>query len=1282
MRHKRIKNLIVGGALIGALFVTKASAYDAVNTHPALTNEIVNFYNLNFSQKLSDQDKSWIIQGSTDEDNGIRSLNHFYDPIHNIGMAGAPTSKQWAMSSGAQSNFFAISSNLNIAEASGVINSKSPDDFSYPRVMDDYAQGDRQRAMIGFGHLLHLLEDANVPDHTRNDPHPPILGQESPYEKEMEKWNPGNFSIVPELKKDGLKPVILSNMGDYFDKLAKYSNGNFFSEDTILSSEYEYPHIDFWADKKINGEVITVGFKKDKTGQYALVQKLNKPQTRNLFEERYYSLKTQLILDGYWDRLSKDEVLNGAGALNLFLTEAEKAKQEFANKPPEKNWFAKLLGLVGINILTTSDGIATSDVKNSGVDNSSYSDTIVTPTPKVTNQQVSPTPLVTKTPSISVTTVSPTPLPLKTPVPTPKQSATPTPSPISILQQTEKVNINTANKDLLMTLNGIKDAKSDAIIQYRQTNGLFQKVEDIMNVSGIGQSIFNDIKDLITVGNIVPTPTPLVVYGGGGGGGGSSSPTPTPSPSVTPTPSPSPTSTSEPGGDTANLEDVVINEIAWMGTASSANDEWMELRNTTGQTVNLTGWILKSTDETPNITLSGSISPSGFFLLERTSDETLPSINANQIYTGALGNTGEHLVLKDIAGTTIDQVDGSNGWKINGSSETIGSNDTKETAQRMAGGWITAQATPKAQNSENIVLKPYAVADLVAGHHSPTITATWSAPDSGSYNVASLSYDMRYSAVNFPDANTWDTATKVASSSLPNVGEKGASQSASFAVAYEYGQTLYFALKTGLSDISNIATVSFPSAIDANAWSMFGKDQYHTSFAADITGPGSGAAIIWGFEVGSAPSLLANVFRSNGLNASCPNGGDNIRLFDYLHNSLGAYPCSGQYFNTWGSNFNSSFNDTTFTEFEQVGTLPCGTYDECKNAKTTLAVRQVVLRADGWTAPPTGSINNAVVSADGDIYFGASDGSSNKLFKLDKNGAKQWEYASNVSIGMPAVLSDGTVYFGRIGAGGVLAFMALNPDGSKKWDFNDASTVKAVTVSSKGEPYFTYQSGAQDKLAVLKPDGSVKTLISGTGLSNFSPVVLENGNIITASYVSGNQFFTAYSSAGLQLWNLAYTGVNGNIPSNPSYEKTTGKTYSAAGSKLFDIPSGGAVLNAHQIDLLGTAATMVAISSDTLYVGFNDINPASGSRLFAINKSDLTIKWAMPFSANSRMNGQLAVDKDDNIYFSTEGGSVYAIDKLGSQKWKIDTGMASVISPVLTENGIIWGYGNRLVEIK
>ncbi|MEK7175982.1 MAG: helix-hairpin-helix domain-containing protein [Patescibacteria group bacterium] len=66
------------------------------------------------------------------------------------------------------------------------------------------------------------------------------------------------------------------------------------------------------------------------------------------------------------------------------------------------------------------------------------------------------------------------------------------------------VNINTAGVEELKTLNGIGAVKAQAIIDYRNTNGPFAKIEDINNVSGIGDITFSNIKDYITVGNAVP----------------------------------------------------------------------------------------------------------------------------------------------------------------------------------------------------------------------------------------------------------------------------------------------------------------------------------------------------------------------------------------------------------------------------------------------------------------------------------------------------------------------------------------------------------------------------------------------------------------------------------------------------------------------------------------------------------------------------------------------------------------------------------------------------------
>lgn len=60
------------------------------------------------------------------------------------------------------------------------------------------------------------------------------------------------------------------------------------------------------------------------------------------------------------------------------------------------------------------------------------------------------------------------------------------------------ININTATKEELMTLNGIGESTANSIIEYREEN-LFNDIEDVMNVTGIGQAKYNKIKEYICV---------------------------------------------------------------------------------------------------------------------------------------------------------------------------------------------------------------------------------------------------------------------------------------------------------------------------------------------------------------------------------------------------------------------------------------------------------------------------------------------------------------------------------------------------------------------------------------------------------------------------------------------------------------------------------------------------------------------------------------------------------------------------------------------------------------
>ena len=151
---------------------------------------------------------------------------------------------------------------------------------------------------------------------------------------------------------------------------------------------------------------------------------------------------------------------------------------------------------------------------------------------------------------------------------------------------------------------------------------------------------------------------------------------------------------------------VIINEVAWSGTAANPDDEWIELYNPGSVEVDITGWQLYGDDNilnkvgSPNITLSGKIPAGEYFLLERNEQATTAA--SKQVYsTGDLLNTGERLYLKDNSGTTIDtaNIDGgawpagtaSSGTPLYASMERIGTSNA----------WITYGGTVPIANDRN-----------------------------------------------------------------------------------------------------------------------------------------------------------------------------------------------------------------------------------------------------------------------------------------------------------------------------------------------------------------------------------------------------------------------------------------------------------------------------------------------------------------------------------------------------------------------------------------------------
>ncbi len=160
---------------------------------------------------------------------------------------------------------------------------------------------------------------------------------------------------------------------------------------------------------------------------------------------------------------------------------------------------------------------------------------------------------------------------------------------------------------------------------------------------------------------------------------------------------------------------VVVNEIAWAGSADSSTDEWIELYNNSNQNVDLTNWHIVDDNGASDYTiLSGSIAPHGYFLIE-DHESAVSNITADAIMDLSLANTGDSLRLFDGSGQLIDTVNGSGGAWYAGSSSSYATMEKVDPSlaldsasnwaasngsEALASGGGAIKGTPKALNSQ------------------------------------------------------------------------------------------------------------------------------------------------------------------------------------------------------------------------------------------------------------------------------------------------------------------------------------------------------------------------------------------------------------------------------------------------------------------------------------------------------------------------------------------------------------------------------------------------------
>ncbi|MFQ5577207.1 MAG: lamin tail domain-containing protein [Anaerolineae bacterium] len=254
---------------------------------------------------------------------------------------------------------------------------------------------------------------------------------------------------------------------------------------------------------------------------------------------------------------------------------------------------------------------------------------------------------------------------------------------------------------------------------------------------------------------------------------------------------------------------VLINEVAWAGTDASTADEWIELFNVTDGAIDLTGWTLQAGDGGPSLTLVGQIPANGYYLIERTDDNTVSDIVADLFasFGNGLANGGEVLTLRNSSNVVVDTANGNGGGWPGGeigsgyppyaSMERCSSNpDTDGNWTSNNGSTVNGldansnplNATPKAKNS---IAPPDGVASAQVGNFTVVLLGYENLPDGTSTWTYSLSSDCE-TGQNSPALSHWDL--ELCDAALGNVNSQvgvGAYQTIGSYTSPQTSQTYY-----------------------------------------------------------------------------------------------------------------------------------------------------------------------------------------------------------------------------------------------------------------------------------------------------------------------------------------------------------------------------------------------------------------------------------------------------------------------------------------------------------
>lgn len=728
-----------------ALMPGAVSAYER-HTHEGITEATIRTYEAWKGETFSSREEEKLVRGSSAEDDGTRPLQHFYDPVNNRGLKVGfewMSSKYWSQDTEAQANYC----DYGVCQKRLGYNDKlfsSSADFSWDRAIYEYVHGDKERALETLGHIIHLVQDATVPAHVRNDQHlnHDGFGDPDPYEHYSGEFGRGEVP-VPQ----SFATPTFPGVAHAIDASANFTNKNFLSKDTLFE-RFDLP--------SKTTAVIRNGFAYHPTYGH----KIARVETRinrilgliKTTEEFHIDDENNSVASDYWRVLSREAIQNGIGVIDLFFREVEKEKETGVLK--KKNVSAaeqntKNLALKGFPIVKMLYGssLEQKDVeelvngeqagaaalalfepdplpippeedsegegKVLGVSTEFLEESIEESVQDVLESDEEHVPEITPLSSETVETNSPQAIVSGTGgSPTPQvqeEEGSNTHIPFSILSPVDNATFATTSITFtgtttpgytVLAVLGTGSATTTADASETWTLSLdipegaytleFAAYDSNGNASAtttrsvaiailgvpvlsIAECTFSLSPDTCVVPTLEATltwatTTHAVHYAAGIGCAASGIVTTTDLFWVLSSLTDHATTTvtvvacDQFGNESISNEASIvafslavnINEIAWGGTDAEPGDEWIELKNQTGYTIDLSRLTLVSADGGLSVPLSGSIEPGGFFLIERREEAT--SELADLVFDfGELSDTGEELLL---------MYDGPNGSEV------------------------------------------------------------------------------------------------------------------------------------------------------------------------------------------------------------------------------------------------------------------------------------------------------------------------------------------------------------------------------------------------------------------------------------------------------------------------------------------------------------------------------------------------------------------------------------------------------------------------------------------